>query len=32
MNNEDKGIPVESLDEFRVNTLLRNITKQIAAN
>jgi len=32
MKNEDKAISIESLDEFRVNSLLRNITKQLATN
>lgn len=33
MNNDDKGIvTTESLDEYRVNSLLRNITKQLASS
>lgn len=33
MNNDDKGtVTAESLDEYRVNSLIRNITKQLASS
>jgi len=33
MDNNDNGIVSgESLDEYRVNSLLRNITKQLASS